>query len=368
MNIRETVAGIDLVDNHAHPVEELSRETITREFPTLFTEGGHAPEDARHTVAYRRALRLLGERFEGETEAELLAARAAVDLESYSREVIADTGTAVILADDGYPDISPTEFRAYTDAEVYPLLRLEPVIEALVPRHERLDDLVAAFEQRVEDALAGEYVGLKSIVAYRTGLDIDPPAAAEAAARDGYGDLRAGFDGRIEHAGVIDHCLNRAADLAAEHGVPIQLHTGFGDSDAHPRFVDPSYLYDFLGAHPGTDTVLLHGGYPYVRTAGYVTSTFPNAYLDLSLANPFVAHGVEPMLRQALETVPATRLLYGSDAFSAPEIYALAAERVRTDLPAVLESLVERGFYTEPYAEDVARMVLRENAVELYDL
>jgi hypothetical protein len=368
MSIRETIAGIELVDNHAHPVEELSSEAITREFPTLFTEGGHAPADARHTVAYRRALGLLGEYLDGGTEAELLAARADVELTSYSRRVIGDTGTGVILADDGYPETSPAEFRSYTDAEVHPLLRLEPVIEELVPRHERLGELVAAFESRIEDALAGEYVGLKSIVAYRTGLDIDPPAAAETAASEGYDAFRAGFDGRVEHAGVIDHCLNRAADLAADHGVPVQLHTGFGDSDAHPRFVDPSYLYEFLGAHPGTDTVLLHGGYPYVRTAGYVTSTFPNAHLDLSLANPFVAHGVEPMLRQALETVPATRLLYGSDAFSAPEIYALAAERIRTDLPAVLESLVDRGFYTEGYAEEVARMVLRENAVELYGL
>jgi predicted TIM-barrel fold metal-dependent hydrolase len=208
-----------------------------------------------------------------------------------------------------------------------------------------------------------------SIVSSTTSwADCIPSAAAEAAASEAYGEFRAGFDGRIEHAGVIDHCLNRAAALAAGHDVPLQLHTGFGDSDAHPRFVDPSYLYEFLDANRDADVVLLHGGYPYVRTAGYVTSTFPNAHLDLSLANPLAAHGVAPMLRQALETVPATKLLYGSDAYVTPEIYALAAERIRTDLPTVLESLVEDGYYTEGYAEAVARMVLRENAIELYGL
>lgn len=368
MTIRETVAGIQLVDNHAHPVMELSRETIIREFPTYFTEGDLPAEDARHTVHYRRALRLLGEHFDGETEAELLDARAEVDLKSYSHDLIAETGTEVIVADDGFPDTTPEEFKAYTDARVEPLLRLEPVIEELIPDNDDLNSLITAFEERIEDALDGDYVGLKSIIAYRSGLDIAPPSEAAEAARSAYDEVRDEFDGRIGNASVIEHCLHRATAVAAEYDVPVQLHTGFGDRDAHPRFVDPTYLADYLDAHLDTDVVLLHAGYPYVRAAGYVTSTFPNAYLDLSLANPFVQHGVEPMFRQVLETVPATKLLYGSDAFTIPELYVLAAERAREDLADVLEELVDDGYYTLDYAEDVARMILRENAIELYDL
>jgi predicted TIM-barrel fold metal-dependent hydrolase len=148
----------------------------------------------------------------------------------------------------------------------------------------------------------------------------------------------------------------------------VQLHTGFGDRDAHPVYTNPAYLYEYLTAHPETPVVLLHGGYPYTQVAGYVTSTFPNAYLDLSLSNPIIQHGVESMFRQSLETVPATKLLYGSDAHTTPEIYVLAAERARDDLTTVLEAFVADGVYTEEYATDVAEMILRQNALDLYNL
>ena len=368
MTIRNTIDGIQLVDNHAHPVMELPEEEITKAFPTYFTEGDLEVEDARHTVHYRQVLRLLSDQFEGEDKSDLLAARAQVNLEDYARDLIDETSTDVILADDGFPNTSPAEFEAYTSARVEPLLRLEPIIEELIPEHEDLDSLVSAFEDRVTAALNAEYVGLKSIIAYRSGLDIAPPADALDAAEAAYRDVRDIFDGRLKEAAIIEHCLHRATAIAGNYGVPVQLHTGFGDGDAHTRFVDPSYLYDYLCAHSEAPVVLLHAGYPYVRTAGYVTSTFSNAYLDLSLANPFIQHGVKPMLRQALETVPATKLLYGSDAYTIPELYVLAADRIREDLTSVLEDLVSDGYYTEAYAEDVARMILRENALDLYGL
>jgi predicted TIM-barrel fold metal-dependent hydrolase len=366
--LSETVDGISLVDNHAHPVMELPVESFSEEFPLLFTEGDLDPSDARHTVHYRRVLRFLREYFDGDTEAELLARRSAVDLTGYTDELIDQSGTGIILADDGYPDTSPAEFQSYTSAEVYPILRLEPIVEELLSEHNTLEALVDTFEQRVKTALADDYVALKSIAAYRCGLELLHPDEAATAAADRYDSVRGSFDGHLDDRALISHCLHRAGRIAASHGAPVQFHTGFGDRDAHPEYVNPTYLYGYLAAHPETPVVLLHGGYPYVQTAGYVTSTFSNAYLDLSLANPFVQHGVESMFRHALETVPATKLLYGSDAFTTPELYLLAAERARTDLTTVLADLVADGFYTEAYAQEVAEMILRENALGLYNL
>jgi hypothetical protein len=366
--IRDTIDDISLVDNHAHPVTELPEDSFAEEFPLLFTEGDLDPSDARHTVHYRRALRFLREYFDAEAETELLARRRAVDLQAYTRELIDRSGTGVVLADDGFPDTSPAEFRSYTSADVHPILRLEPIVEELLPDHGSLGALVDAFESRVDEALSGPYVGLKSIAAYRCGLEIMTPEAARTAAAERYGSLGESFDGRLDDRALVSHCLHRASRIAASHDAPVQLHTGFGDRDAHPEYVNPTYLSDYLDVHPETPVVLLHAGYPYVRAAGYVTSTFPNAYLDLSLANPFVQHGVEPMIRQALETVPATKLLYGSDAFTTPELYLFAAERARADLATVLEDLVAAGFYSEAYALDVAEMILRANAIDLYGL
>lgn len=366
--LRETIDGIQLVDNHAHPVMELPDESFSEEFPVLFTEGDLDPSDARHTVHYRRVLRFLQEYFDGGTESEVLAQRSAIDLVEYTDELIDRSGTGIILADDGYPDTTPAEFQSYTSAEIHPILRLEPIVEELLPDHDDLESLVDAFEQRIETALENNYVGLKSIAAYRCGLEILKPNEAATAAANRYDSISGTFDGHLDDRALISHCLHRASRIAASYGQPVQLHTGFGDRDAHPEYVNPTYLYEYLVAHPDTPIVLLHAGYPYVQAAGYVTSTFSNVYLDLSLANPFIQHGVEPMFRQALETVPATKLLYGSDAFTTPEMYLFAAERARDDLADVLTDLVTRGFYTEAYASDVAEMILRENALELYNL
>ena len=365
MALHEAVLQIPIVDNHAHPVQELSAGEITESFPTYFVEGDLPPEQARHALHYRAALSLLRERFDVETEAELLEARTAVDLQSYSQEVIGETNTEVILADDGYPETTLAEFKSYTDAEIQPVRRIEPIIEALLSEHDDFTAFEAAFEQRIEQALSNS-VSLKSIIAYRTGLDITQPDSE--AASEAFANVKEEFDGRIADSTLHEYLLHRATDLAGAAGKPVQLHTGFGDIDAHPRYVDPTYLYEYLRIHQETPVVLLHGGYPYVRSAGYMTSTFPNAYLDVSLAVPFVQHGVAPLLRHVLELTPTTKLLYGSDAFVLPEIYLLAARRIRTDLATVLQSLVNEEYLTADYAETTARRILRENAVNLYDL
>jgi uncharacterized protein len=366
MSTHDTIASISLIDNHAHPVEPLAESIVTESFSDYFTEGSLSAEHARNTLNYRAALSLLSEHFDGGTEAELLEQRASVDLESYSRDLIAQTNTEMILVDDGFPDVSPTEFKAYTDATIHPLLRLEPVIEQLFPVSTSFDELVDTFRSTIQEALSGEYVGLKSVIAYRTGLDIANPDRTMA--RQAFDELQANWTGRIADPIILDYLIHEATSIAGEHNAPIQFHTGFGDADAHPRFVNPTYAYDFLRHHSDTPIVLLHASYPYVRNAGYVTATLDNVYLDLSLAIPFIQHGCQPLLEQVLELTPTTKLLYASDAFCVPELYVLAANRIRTDLAAVLDRLVEEGFLTESYAITTAENILRENALRLYDV
>ena len=355
-----------LVDNHAHAVEPLAQETITNSFAGYFTEGDLSSKHARHTLNYRAALDLLIERFGDADETTLLEQRAEVDPEYYARELIAETGTETILVDDGFPDIGPEEFANYTDAEIRPIRRIESAAEELLPAHDSLASFEDEFTGELEKAVEGDFVALKTVVAYRTGLDIR--LHDRDTLRQAYSELNTNWDERIEHPIINDHLVHIASDIAAAYDVPLQFHTGFGDADAHPRFVNPTYLYEFLRSHHDTQIVLLHGGYPYTRAAGYVTATLDNVFLDLSLATPFVQHGVEPLISQALELTPTTKLLYASDAFSVPELYVLAARRFRADLSSVLERLHDDGFVTQSYAEDIARGILRENAIQLYDL
>ena len=368
MAVRETVQHTPLVDNHAHAVERLDAETVEEAFAGYFTEGALADRDARHTLNYRAALGVLAERFDADPddEAELLARRAAVDGATYTRQCIAATNTGTILVDEGYPDRPVAAFRGEVDAAVHPMLRLEPVVEELITEHGEFEAFERAFREHVAAALDGEYVALKSIAAYRRGLNVGRRDRADA--RAAFGAVRGDWDGRIEHPRLLDHCLHEALDVAGDRGAPVQFHTGFGDPDAHPRLVNPSHLVECIEAHPETPIVMLHAGYPYVGQAGYVTATYPNVHLDLSLAIPFAQGGARRILGTAMEVAPTSKLLYGSDGFSTPELYVLAARRFRGALADTLEGLIDDGIVTEAYAETVARNVLRENAIELYGL
>lgn len=366
MSIHDVVASTPLVDNHAHAVEPLDDDRIINSFANIFTEGNLASEHARHTLNYRAALDFLAEQFGDSDEATLLARRADVDLKSYSRELIDETDTETILVDDGFPDVTLDEFEAYTDAELRPIHRIENVAERLLPTSESLKAFEETFVDALDSALNADFVALKTVIAYRTGLKVR--AHDRNAVQRAYDEVCQNWDGRVEHPILNDYLVHLAADVAASHDAPLQFHTGFGDADAHPQFVNPTYLYEFLESHARTPIVLLHGGYPYTRAAGYVAATLNNVYLDLSLATPFVQHGVEPLISQALELVPTKKLLYASDAFSVPELYVMAARRFRTDLASVLTRLHTNGFMSESYAESVALGILRENAISLYDL
>lgn len=368
MSLQETIAELALVDNHAHAIEPLSADGIEGTFPGIFTEGALDTRDARHTLNYRAALGVLAERFgvERDAEAELLARRGAVDHAEYTRDCIAASNTEAILVDEGFPGTPAGAFADTTDADVYPMLRLEPVIEELLSEHAAFSAFETAFESRVEAALDGEYVALKTIAAYRRGLTVGSRDRADA--RAGFAALRADWDGRIDHPRLLDYCLHLALSIAGEYGAPVQFHTGFGDPDAHPRLVNPTHLVECIETHPETEIVMLHGGYPYVGQAAYVTATYPNVHLDLSLAIPFAQHGASRLLSTALELVPTTKLLYGSDAFHTPELFVLAARRFRAALTETLNEAIADGIISETYAETAARQILRANATELYGL
>jgi hypothetical protein len=75
-------------------------------------------------------------------------------------------------------------------------------------------------------------VGFKSIVCYRTGLDVQP-VAFEVAASHFY-KLKQQFNNqllRLVDKPLIDFLLQQALLIAAKYKLPLQLHTGFGDPD-----------------------------------------------------------------------------------------------------------------------------------------
>ena len=313
--------GIALVDHHAHGV--LRAQPSLDEFRGLFSESPD-PRQWPHIatgVTYRRAIRELAELLGVEgTEDAVYAHRLATEPGEYARMLLGGTNSELLLLDDGYPatDVGTAwdEFAAMVGIPARPILRLEI---------HRLED--------VASARAGGYVALKTIAAYRGGLDR-----------------------------VSDHVVAALeANEATGDPLPVQVHCGFGDSDLHLWRSDPSYLKPLIERFRETPFVLLHC-YPYVREAGWLAHVYGNVWFDLSLTIPHVSQPAQA-LRDALELAPVSKLLYASDAARTPELYWLAARWWRRALAEVLPELLP-----EQEAEEAARLILRENARRLYRL
>src|SRR5262249_59573678 len=118
---------------------------------------------------------------------------------------------------------------------------------------------------------------LKSIAAYRGGLQAQPRTRAEAAAA--YPALKAAArrDGRIRlsERAVLEYFLRVALESAAAQELPVQFHTGFGDDDLDLRAANPLHLRPLLQDRSlrGAPIVLLHT-WPFTLEAGYLAELY----------------------------------------------------------------------------------------------
>ena len=258
--------------------------------------------------------------------------RLASDPAEYAASLLRASGTEWLLVDDGYPPggTSWDELGELAGCASKPIMRIERVLEELGQ---------AAVAGEVSSARERGFAGLKTIAAYRGGLDLD-----------------------IAQSGVRDALLTALeANEATGDPLPIQVHCGFGDSDLHLPRADPGWLKPLVERFENTPFVLLHC-YPFVREAGWFAHVYGNVWFDLSLTIPHVSRPAEA-LREALELAPVSKLLYASDASRAPELYFLAAFWWRDALAEVLsQALPPAG------AAEAARMILRDNAIALYRL
>jgi hypothetical protein len=303
------------------------------EFRRLFSES-RDPRQWPHVataVTYRRAIGVLAAHLGCEpAEEAVYACRAATDPRAYAASLLRATNTELLLIDTGYPpaEVGATwrEMGELAGCAAHPILR----IEAISPP-DAVGEAVAA-------ARADGFVALKTIAAYRGGLDVEALAAP---VRD---TLLAALE----------------ANEATGDPLPVQVHAGFGDADLLLPRARPGYLKPLVERFSGTTFVLLHC-YPFVREAGWLAHVYGNVFLDLSLTIPHVARPATA-LAEALELAPVSKLLYASDAALTPELYLLAAEWWRDALAAVLPALLPAG------EEAAARSVLGGTARSLYRL
>jgi uncharacterized protein len=344
----EVLNGVGLVDHHAHGI--LRAQPSLDEFRGLFSESPD-PRQWPHVatgLTYRRAIRELASFFDVEpTEEAVYEHRLATEPDEYASRLLRATGTELLLVDDGYPPpgegVEWRELGELAGCDARPVLRIERVAEEAGP--EGLEQVRA----EIAAARANGFVALKTIAAYRGGLDLEALKPTLPAKR---------IEGtRIRY--VLLAALE--ANEATGEPLPVQVHCGFGDSDLWLMRADPSHLKPLVERFRETSFVLLHC-YPFVREAGWLAHVYGNVWFDLSLTIPHVARPAEAV-REALELAPVSKLLYASDAARTPELYYLAAKWWREALAEVLADTLPPD-----EAEKDGRAILRENALALYGL
>lgn len=363
------LSRIPLVDNHCHLFHTMFK---AHDLPSLLSMSlNDMPADQlRQTMVFRRLMRELALFLQrkGSDDADLLSRRAALMTADYGRWVrglFQDVNIRTLIVDTGYQpaDQPPAEFEDLVPADVYYMFRIESRLDDLWQRLNNkeltLEDVEIKFDEELEKNIAGPRVAaLKSIIGYRTGIDIQPV------------ERRRLKEHPPAEKAFRDYFFLRTLERAAQIGLPVQIHASFGESNIDVRRNHPAMLKWVFDqpAFRSVPMVIVHGGYPHCFEAGYLASVYPHVYVDFSEMNPFVPLGFQKGLRDIFDMCPFNKILYGSDGFVVPEIHWLAARMARGAMTGLLNSLVDDGLFDADDALNVARMVFSENAVALYRL
>ncbi|MBV9280930.1 MAG: amidohydrolase family protein [Chloroflexi bacterium] len=371
---------LSVVDNHAHALTRRQPESDV-ELRAHFTEA-HAPQLAREHVGsavyYRWALRQLAGLLGVEpSEGAILRRRGEMGLAAYARHLAEEARITWLLLDEGFPPreeaFSSAEMEQMLGVRVGRILRLEALEQSLILQHATFREVVAGFDAALAGALQEGFVALKSIAAYRTGLQIEPVSDEEAERAFGPVRREAIIQGTLRLASkpLIDHFVLRALRFAAAHSVPVQFHTGYGDPDLDLRLANPLHLRPLFEEKELSPApiVLLHGSYPFTAEAAYLAAAYPNAYLDLAFSLPPLARlELRRMAQIAFGVAPAGKIMCSSDGTRIPEHYWLGAMRARQCLADVLGAMVDGDELSEDDARELAGMALHDNAVRVYRL
>jgi len=392
------VRDMALADHHCHGV--IRRDVRRGEFEAMLTEAADPGQrgapgltmfDSQIGLAVRRwCPPVLGLPAHTEPD-EYLGRRAALGHAEVSRRFLRAAGLAELYVDTGFapePLLSPPEMAAMAGGLAHEIVRLEQVAESVAAVGTRASAFAGAFRETLAGR-ARHAAGVKSVAAYRVGLDL--PAArptdaevAAAAARWLGCPAPAGSPGSPESpesrgpAGSPGAAggAPRLADpvlhtflvwCGADLGLPIQFHVGYGDRDIDLHRCNPLLLTALLRAiePTGVPVMLLHN-YPYHREAGYLAQVFPHVYMDAGLATHNLGHRATALIAECLELVPFGKFLYSSDGFGLPELHYLGAVLFRRGLSSFLRAGLGDGAWTEADAARIARLTGYENARRVY--
>ena len=391
------IDAIRAIDNHAHPVRAVAPgENPDRDFDALPVDNMEPQSDPVNLRPQAAAM--------VEASKALAVKQDAMRQQrvEYPAWVLDQMGVAVMLANrvEMGPSIQPPRFLwvPYADALLFPLdnsrlAAANPDRKAFFPLEDVLRGrYLNALGMKAVPATLGEYlsrvvtptlerqhsagaVAEKFEAAYLRSLAFDKVERGPADAI--YARFAArGAPDEAEYKPLQDFLFRYIAAECGRLGMAIHLHTNAGAGGYfHVAGANPLLLESVLNDPDlrKTKFVMLHGGWPFTREITALL-TKPNAWLDFSAQDLALSpDNLAASLREWLEYVPE-KVLFATDAYPySPEMGWeesgwIAARNGRRALAIALTGMLRSGEITRARASELARMVLRENALALYGL
>jgi predicted TIM-barrel fold metal-dependent hydrolase len=244
------------------------------------------------------------------------------------------------------------------------ILRLERLAEDLLESGIAAQEFPDAFRAALQAAAdSPDTVGTKTIAAYRTGFDIDWSRPDDVLVIEHARALAARPSQRVDSPVLIAFGVHEAA----AHGLPIQVHVGFGDRDLDLHRTDPMLLLPLLRSMTPVPVLLLHC-YPFHRQSGYLAQAFDHVNFDVGLGINYLGARSTGLVAEAMETAPFAKQLFSSDAFGPPELHLLGSVLWRRAMGLILGQWIRSGDCAEADAIRIVDMIGVHNATRVHSL
>ena len=371
--LADHIRGIQLVDHHVHgafnkPVDRAGFEASINEGSTDPVPDFMTMFDSPLGLSIRRwCAPVLGLPAHAPAD-DYWARRSELGPDELTTAMLTRAGVSRWVVDTGFKGdllTTPEQMADLSGRPASSILRLERLTEDLLESGTDPFDFPEAFRSALQQAAdSNEVVGTKTIVAYRTGFDIDWSRPTDMTVVDNATAIRAqGNDLRVDSPVLIAFGVH----AAAEHGLPLQVHVGLGDRDLDLNRTDPLLLLPLLRTMAPVPVLLLHC-YPFHRQAGYLAQAFDHVNFDVGLAINYLGSRSTALVAEALDTAPFAKQLYSSDAFGPPELHLLGAVLWRRAMGLVLGEWVRAGDCGEQDAIAIVDMIGVRNAERVYSL
>jgi len=229
-----------------------------------------------------------------------------------------------------------------------------------------LDDLLDLIDKTIDNWRAKNVFGMKTAIAYTSGLKISKPK---------FNDARAAFNKKNEMKNddyrlIRDFVFHHLLRACLRNNLPVVIHTGFqiwGHSNLEQS--NPMLLHNILidPEYKNLTFVLLHGGNPYVGETTYLAGMFPNVIIDFTWIVWMTPLRFKHALVEWLANVPNDKFMWGSDS-QTPESIAGIDRYCRRYIADALEMAIDEKVIDEKYGKEFIENAFCKTAKSVFGI